>query len=407
VSGRPDAISRLAVADLSPVVDELARRYCEGDEPRSITLRSAPEPTMQAVADLFGLDRLPRPGARLHVDRLAASLGLAGPAELRDAVETLRGPLHDRRAARIAERGARTELWEWFAAAAANLPIGDLSTWISAVRAAGVRGDIPTHRERLHRALTVLQSLPADGVPLAMLAAGCTGDPHALDARRPLAALVLDALALAAGEAPATDAESARSLWERMGVIPDPLSSTVLALGVPGADGPADAWLSAAAAASEPVVLTLSQLRRWPIRPLAAGNVGYVVENPSLIATAAARGWTGPPLICSSGRPTMAVVLLLGQLAGHGATLRQHADFDPAGVDISRWLAERAGTVPWRMSRDDYINGIEYATEASITGLVPQTPWDPSLAGEMAARRIVVYEESLVESLLASMSAST
>jgi uncharacterized protein (TIGR02679 family) len=255
----------------------------------------------------------------------------------------------------------------------------------------------------LDRALTVLRSLPADGVPLALLAAGCTGDPHALDARRPLATLVLDALALAIGGTPATDAESARSLWERMGVIPDPLSSTVLALGVSGVDGPAGAWLSTASAASEPAVLTLSQLRRWPIRPLANGDVAYVVENPSLIATAASRGWTGPPLICSSGRPTMAVVLLVRQLAGHGATLRQHADFDPAGLDITRWLAERAGTVPWRMSRDNYVDGIDAAMEATITGPVPNTPWDPALTEEMAARRIVVYEESLCDTLLAQM----
>lgn len=361
---------------------------------------------MRAVADLFGLDRLPRQGARLPVDRLAASLGIAGSAELRDAVETLRGPLPDRRAARAAEHAARTQLWEWFATAASDITIGDLSSWVSTVRAAGVRGGVETHRSRLARALTVLRSLPADGVPLAVLAADCTGDPHALDPGRPVTGLVLDAVAAATGTVPATDAESARSLWERIGVVPDPLSSTALALGLPGSDGPVGGWLSAAAMAGEPVVLTLSQLRRWPVAPLRASEAAYVVENPSLIATAASRNWPGPPLICSSGRPTMAVVLLIRQLASGGATIWQHADFDPAGLGITRWLAERAGTVPWRMSRDDYLDGIDPAMEATISGPVPATPWDPALADEMAARRIVVYEESLCELLLAGVSAS-
>jgi hypothetical protein len=99
----------------------------------------------------------------------------------------------------------------------------------------------------------------------------------------------------------------------------------------------------------------------------------------------------------------MAVVLLVRQLAGHGAAIRQHADFDPAGLDITRWLAERAGTVPWRMSREDCLDGIDDAMEASITGLVPPAPWDPGLTEAMTARRVVLYEESLCDALLAEM----
>lgn len=400
MNGRPDAVSRLATLDLAPIVDELARRYGAGDMPRTVTLPSASEPTLRAVADLLGLDRVPRPGARLAVDRLAASLGLARASDLRDVVEVLRGPLSDRRAERTVDQAARTQLWEWFATAASDIRIGDLSQWVSTVRATGVRGGVEMHRARLTRALGVLRSLPADGVPLAVLAADCTGDPHALDPGRPIATLVLDALAVASDTAPATDAESARSLWERIGVVPDPLSSTVLALGLRGGDEPVGAWLSAAATASEPVVLTLSQLRRWPVDPLPVNRLAYVVENPSLVATAASRNWTGPPLICSSGRPTMAVVTLLRQLARGGATIRQHADFDAAGLGITRWLAERAGTIPWRMTRGDYLHSIDNTMAETITGLVPVAPWDPALTEEMAARRIVLYEESLCDALL-------
>lgn len=43
------------------------------------------------------------------------------------------------------------------------------------------------------------------------------------------------------------------------------------------------------------------------------GVTVYVVENPSLIATAASQGMNGTLAMCSSGRPTVAVVTLLGQ----------------------------------------------------------------------------------------------
>src|SRR5690606_18264116 len=103
----------------------------------------------------------------------------------------------------------------------------------------------------------------------------------------------------------ATDAESVRALWESVGVVPDPLSSRVLALGLePADDSPIARWLREMSTAGEPAILTLAQLRRWPIPSLPPDGTAIVFENPSLIAEAAAQGWDGPPLICSSGRPT-------------------------------------------------------------------------------------------------------
>ena len=193
-----------------------------------------------------------------------------------------------------------------------------------------------------------------------------------------------------------------RSLWESVGVVPDPLSSTVLVLGLSGEEGtPIGASLRAHAAAGEPVVLTFASLRRWPQPPLPPDASAYVVENPSLIAAAAALGWTAPPLICSSGRPTMAVVTLIRQLAADGAMVRQHADFDPAGLGITQWLTERAGTTPWRMTCGDYERAVDRGSgHAALNGPVPATPWDPDLHAAMSARGAVIDEESLRTSLL-------
>src|SRR5207302_4649919 len=172
-------------------------------------------------------------------------------------------------------------------------------------------------------------------------------EPHGLDRGRSAAALALDAVALALGRDRPSDAEATRALWESVGVVPDPLSSTVLALGLRPAAADADplaAWLAAAAIAGEAAVLTLAQLRRWPVGALPPDRVAYVVENPSLLTEAVARRWSGPPIVCSSGRPTLATVTLLRQLGAAGATLAQHADFDGAGLGITGWLADRAGT---------------------------------------------------------------
>jgi len=399
------AQERLGRPELAGLVDELERRFGDGDVPASIAMRDLPGSARRALADLLGSDRLPRVDARVRIDRLLDALALSSVAELKDAVEALRGPMPDRRAQRVAERSARESLWQWLEGEAAllALPAGrPLAGWVERQRLAGARGGLEVHRRRLQRALAVLRALPADGLPLAALAADHAGDPHALDHGRSVAAIVLDAVATATGSARPADAEGARLLWETVGVVPDPLSSTVLSLGLPGgAATPLDRWLAAAAGASEPVVLSLANLRRWPLPALPAGAAVFVFENPSLIAAATAGGWSGPPLVCSSGRPSVAVVTLLRQLGAGGASLYQHADFDPTGLAITGWLAERAGTVPWRMTGGDYLGALAASVSpATLSDPPPATPWDPALAGALEHHGVAVFEEAIRHSLL-------
>jgi uncharacterized protein (TIGR02679 family) len=405
---RPEG--RLARPDLQLLVDELVRRFRAGDVPASITVRGSIA-TRRALADLLGTDRVSRVGARLPIDRLLSALGLASVEELRAAVEGVRGPLPNRRDERQAAQAARDALWHWLAEQAEIISVGDdptrLQEWVTAQRAAGVRGGIHAHRRRLESALAVLGALPADGVALASLASDRAGDPHALDHGRTVAGMVLDAVAAALGTPRPVDAEGTRLMWEAVGVVPDPLSSTVLALGLPGnRDSPIGRWLADAAATGEPVVLTLANLRRWPLPPLLPTSRAFVVENPSLIAEAAARGWTGPPVLCSSGRPTVAVVTLVRQLAAAGATIYQHADFDPVGLAISSWLAARAGTVPWHMTTSDYLASRRgRAASPAFAGTAPATPWDPELQEVLTRTQVAVFEEEIRTQLLAAMMA--
>jgi len=144
-------------------------------------------------------------------------------------------------------------------------------------------------------------------------------------------------------------AEEARALWGAFGVEADSLSPAVLVLGLrpQGVDVLASS-LRAMAEESEPASITLSQLRRWPVSA-ALGSEAFVFENPSILAEAAWRGWRGPPLVCTSGWPNVAVLTMLRQLAASGCRLHLHADWDPAGCEIVRLLVARVGGDPWEM----------------------------------------------------------
>jgi uncharacterized protein (TIGR02679 family) len=407
------AVARLEVTGLAPLVAELARRFGDGSPVTRITVRGLDDDQRSSVADLLGRDRLPGPTARIALHTLLGALALTGVEELRTVVEALAGPLGDRRAYRDQRRERRTQLWAWCTEQAEGVPLltctEGVARWMDLLRQAGVRGGEHgevAYRHRIGHAMAVLRGLPLHTPnSLAAFADDRLADPHALDRGSLVEGLVLDALAIALGQPRPRDAEAVRQLWERVGLVPDPLSSTVTVLGLrpSGGDVLAD-WLRHCADRSEPTVVTLSQLRRWPLAPLQASEVTYVVENPSVLSHAAAEKWMGSPVICSSGRPTIAVVTLIRQLGARGSTCRQHADFDPTGLGITAWMAERAGTVPWLMTADAYGGAIAVKRQrVPLESAVPDTVWDPALGPAMRAAGVAVYEEELRLTLLDAM----
>ncbi|HEX9315330.1 MAG TPA: TIGR02679 family protein [Actinomycetota bacterium] len=333
--------------ELDVLWDELARRMGASDSPvTAVTLRGLGDEARRGLADLLGADRLPGSTCRVRTDAVAAALGV-DVAGLRGLVEDLRGPLANRAAVRSAERARREELWAWLFAEASEL---GLASWAAKIRAAGVPGgDVEAHRQRLADVLGVLDALPSDGISLAALAADVLGDPHALDFGRWSGFLVLEALACLRGVPPPSTAEGARELWAAFGVQKDSLSPSVLVLGLrPSGDDPLACGLRDMAEASEPARITLSQVRRWPFVSGAGSDV-FVFENPSILAEAAARGWAGPPLVCTSGWPNVAGLTLLRQLAAAGCRLHLHADWDGPGLAIVQLLVARIGGEPWEM----------------------------------------------------------
>ena len=239
----------------------------------------------------------------------------AGPAGLGlvEVVALLTGPLRNR----PAEAAAAAEVIGTVRSQV-HTASPDLAPWLDALAADG-------SLTRLQRdqglglvtlAAEIVAQLPADGVPLAVLAARAAGSAKALDAGT-LPTLVLRALAARNGETMPTTAWRRRRLWDTHGVVVDPLSSQVLVLGFgEAADGEPRRW-------------TLRQLQRTGAP---ATGVLHVCENPAVVAVAADRlGADCAPLLCTEGQPSTAARLVLDA----AERVRWHNDWDWPGVRMT------------------------------------------------------------------------
>jgi len=356
-------------------------------------------PARAALADLLGLDRLPGEYATVSVSRLDAVLRTALGVGVADVVGRLVGPPADRAGDRRRAAAERAELWEWLERHPVVAAVPALPEWVAAVRRGGlVGGTVAETRRELERALAVLAELPAPGLPLPVFAERVLGDPHGLDDPGRCSGLVLRALAGGAGLPPPADSDARRELWERAGVAPDELSSTVLAAGfrLRGDDVVARV-LRASAEAGQAAVLTLAQLRAagdWTHLPPDV----WAFENPAVRARARGRvGARGPPQVCIAGGPSAAGVLLLRRLTAGGATVHYHGDLDGDGLRIAANVVARTGARPWRMTSADYLAA---AATGPPVGRVTPVPWDPDLAVHLTRVGTGVPEERVAAELL-------
>lgn len=374
-----------------------------------------------------------RTGAALRLDLADIEVVLRRgpwPAGLVDAVVTLTGPLVDLKAERESATAAWAQARAVLAGPADRFP--GLGGWWDAWCLAGglkraARGeatrlglapgpDVATHL--VGELARVLEALPAAGVPIAVFARQVVGDAHGLDESRPLGRVARTVIgaAFAAGDAAGL---SRRDTWARAGVVMSNVSSTVLALGLPGSLGSDLGPLGAATAsaleamraARAPVVLTLDQVRSGGVAALPRDGVVHVCENPTVVEVVAGR-WAAlrsdraphPVLVCSSGQPSTAVIDLLETLLADGAECRYHGDFDWSGLRIAAVVRARVPWNPWRFSPADYLAATDH--ETSTLGLVGgpvDAPWDPDLTSAMVRVGRAVEEEAVAELLAADL----
>lgn len=350
---------------LHPVWQQLRGPLERGN--RTTRLTGLPRETRHALRPVLG--RPVTGDVRVVLAELDERLG----RPLAEVVEALTGPLRDR----AAEQAAREEPLELLAAV-------DLA-WAAAVRSSGVLSRLSDAEQVARHAVAVRAALPGGSQLRTHLAAAVTGDAHALDDGKPLAAVVLRGIN--AGVLPTTAAER-RAVWESVGVQADSVSTSVLTLGLrPRAGGP----LVEAADRGDPVHVTPWDLQR---REVAVDAPVLVVENPSVLEAFALHHAGLFAVVCTAGWPARVALDLLAQL---DAPLRYHGDLDWRGVEICSWLAERHGVRPWEMTSAAYLDA---PGGGALTGRPVGTPWEPQLAEVMAERGVAVHEEQVVDVLL-------
>ena len=401
---------RLRATELQPIWAALHRRFSSGRPVSRVTVGGLDMAQQAALADLLGLDRYPGDSMALSIARLDAVLSEITGLDARAVTAAIVGPLDDRSLARAVRKRERAELWAWLDRHPVVTAEPALRSWAAEVRRTGViGGSVRATRELLEQALAVLAVLPEEGRPLAALAADAVGDPHALDDGRRLSGLVVRALAALYGVPVPDGAESRRALWERAGVACDALSTVALTLGIrPSGGGALEETLRIWADAGQACAITLAQLRAAPAISLPEKTV-WVVENPSILALAARRfGADCPPVVCTSGWPNSAGVLLLRKLRRGGAVPRYHGDFDGEGIRIAAYTLAKCDAVPWRMYRADYLTALEAlpsgrTTERLAPGRLTDAPWDTGLTEALRSHGVAVPEELVAETLLADL----
>jgi uncharacterized protein (TIGR02679 family) len=384
----------------------------------TVTLAEATPAQRQAVQRLLG--RPPRAGRALTVSLPSVDLVLrrsgACPDGLAAAVVRLGGPVRVRADAAAARERAWQRAFVALEDAVAAAQRDELGRWLAELRASGlVKRLEPDPRAAsvlLGRLAAIVVALPAAGEPIGRFAARVAGGAHALDDREPLAALALGAArALAGLPAPGHGeslTESRSEAWAAVGLLRDELSSLVLSIGLPGDPATVTGTnLAAARDGGEPVALTLRQLARDAPRwgHALRGAQVRVCENPVVLALAADHlGSRCPPLVCTSGQPSAAVMTLLRGLAAAGARLAYHGDFDWGGIRIANVLHARLAIAPWRFDAASYEDALATGPGPRLRGTPTTARWDPALTPAMLRSGRAVEEESVLDQLLDDLS---
>lgn len=390
---------------LDPVWDAIRRHLDRFGSDRRGSVPTPPlaQSAVISLASLLGR----RPGARLHLADVEASLVALGIADDLSGVLTALGrpssPVsHERRIRRARSAEARTALDE----AAAEWPEPWAADWAAEIRRSGLLAGLTASEATtlVGDARQFLNLLDGGPVSRAEIAAALFGSAHALDPGTRRSAVVACALRYRIGPI------DRRQLWQSAGVQSDRVSAPALIWNLPvtGAS-PLDEQIRAANAGSLPVHLSLLALQRHPVSAIDRTLV-LMVENPRVLEAAVER--RAPfAVVAANGNPSTAVTTLVAQLMRGGLTVHYHGDFDAAGIGICRRMAE-IGCVPWRMTADDYLHAVDRAEAEKVVldkdprGCGP-TGWDPALERVFEQGRQIIHEEFVINDLLNSFERQT
>lgn len=254
-------------------------------------------------------------------------------------------------------------------------------------------------------AYIIIGEAKEEGIPLAVLAAKVTGNPHYFDRGQNAAALLLQAICLAGDKEVPADAAGVHQAYREAGIVTDEIASTVafyrLHMRKRGSDYEI---LEAFCRVRESGILSLANLAGveavW-----AEGGRAYVVENEMvfsyLVNCFREREVT---LLCTSGQLSGAAQRLIRMLCENGMEVYYSGDMDPEGIDIAErlWRKYPQSLHIWRMETSDYLDAL---SEEEIEGWRMkklQSVTHPVLRETAESiRRIgkAAYQENLLEKL--------
>ncbi len=282
----------------------------------------------------------------------------------------------------------------------------------------------------IQRVTRALNELPSPDKPerLALFAQRISGNPHALDTDTGAGRLFLFALSDLAHNReniPGDEAEHEElaprlsqdrmqelRLYADVGLRVDTISSSVAVFNLVkavDAHGQIDALLQVAG--ERVLLLPLRQVVEWQsIVP--ANNRIYVCENPQVfeeIVEHHKHGGTSPTLVCTSGWPSVAALMLLDLLLAQSSDneLYYSGDFDLKGLQIAAYLIERypERCHLWHFDSDAYGTALHHggvpALPKELAMLSTLPTMFAALVRKMQEKSMWAYQEGITQ-LLAS-----
>jgi uncharacterized protein (TIGR02679 family) len=232
----PDRLRKtLGDPGLQWLLTKLIRRLERGRPLQGVvTLQQLTAQQREALGRLLGRGVNSGPAVVVNLKEIEQLLVNAGVCStLRQAVETLSGPIANRRQQAIESQQAWARLFRDIESLSCHR--ASMKPWIQDLEKGGLLlrlsgKDLETARSLLERATEIVAKLPAPGITLAELAASCAGDSHALDLGSQLSALVLRWVKRASGIETFTNADERRTAWASVGILCDELSAPLLIL---------------------------------------------------------------------------------------------------------------------------------------------------------------------------------